>query len=101
MRKRKITEHQTPESTTKALEPYGPTLLVRDWEVHHGWKQPSPKMALVLHSDKPENSRVQVWDRDVLIDFAKSILRTFAPTTEDEILASLHRIEERLSETEE
>lgn len=48
----------------------------------------------------PGTDVLQLWTREELLDLARSILRTFAPTAEEEILASLHRIEARLSETE-
>ena len=36
------------------------------------------------------------WDRHQLVQFAKQVLRRYEPTAEDEILASLKRIEEQL-----
>ena len=38
------------------------------------------------------------WDRDALCGLAREILRALAPTTEDEVLAALQRIEKRLEE---
>ncbi len=59
---------------------------------------------LSIRLSRPLAQRIQhlfvETDRETMVALAKDILRALAPTVEDEILASLHRIEGRLAKTE-
>ena len=85
----------------KAREEYGPLHPVEAWEV--AYTDPHQRNAvLVLTPDSQAAHgfprRAYYFDRQGLTEMARGILRLLDPTTEDEILATLKRIESRLSE---
>ncbi len=73
---------------------------VSGWEIFRLPRRQGARMALVLRSKSCPDPYVHEFDRQQLLDLARYLLRSLDPTTQDEILATLQRIESRLSERE-
>ena len=71
----------------------GRALSVEDWTFIPIEGSPErPGIAFSIRDD----SCLLLWNRHDLVNFAKQVLQTYQPTVQDEILASLKRIEANL-----
>lgn len=73
-------------------------LHVSNWKVYKRLHR--QEQTLVLDLQERHGSEGFVFDRESLVLLAKTILQSYQPTTEDEILATLRRIDARLKENE-
>ena len=80
--------------TDEVLEQSDALLPVKEWELV---LTPEGEPALVLRprSGKPV---LLEWNTESIVHMAKTVLHYFDPTTEEQILDALERIEARLSE---
>ena len=93
--KRVITLTDTPDGSFPEGHSYGE---LRHWAIGH---RPGRSTQYLFVGEKLESS-FDV-EREVLVDLARTILATLdppEPSTDEKILATLERIEARLSETE-
>ena len=85
----------------EARDEYGPLLPVEAWEV--AYTDPRKQTVCLILTPRSEDHAAYLpkayhFARQDLIQMATEVLRHLAPTTEDEILATLKRVESRLSE---
>ena len=79
------------------LSSYGAVTPVRQ---HNLWANDDDQtiIGMVLNADHHDSVPL-LFQRHVLIAMAREILRALNPTTEDEILAALHRIEDEMKKS--
>lgn len=87
------------ESLDEARPEIGEPLPMKGYKVYSFQKEPVAVLLLETDGVKPMRQAFAFASTD-LPNLARAILRVLEPSVEEEILAALHRIEDRLSESE-